>query len=106
MNDDTQDNFTARVTEVQRQLEDRVGAENAQAIVSAISAQGFTPDFLRNVLISDDAAANFVTLGQQSLLNVMQAGSPNDADVRKAEEVYSTLRSKERDAWKAARGRR
>jgi hypothetical protein len=105
MNDEP-DNFTNRVAEVQSQLEARVGKEHTQAIVNAINAQGFSQDFLRNVIVSDDAAANFVTLGQQSLLNVMQAGSPNDADVRKAEEVYSTLRSKERDAWKAARGRR
>jgi hypothetical protein len=104
MNDD--DNFANRVTEVQRQLEQKVGAEHATAIISAIGQQGFPQDFLRNVVTSDDAAANFVTLGQQSLLNVMQAGSPNDAAVRKAEETYTALRDRERDAWRASKGRR
>jgi hypothetical protein len=103
MNDD--DNFANRVTEVQRQLEQKVGAEHATAIISAISAQGFSNDFLRNVIVSNDAATNFVTLGQQSLLNVMQAGNPNDADVRKAEETYTALRDRERDAWRTARRR-
>jgi hypothetical protein len=105
MNDEP-DNFTARVSEVQRQLEQKVGAEHATAIISAVSAQGFPQDFLRKVIVSDDAAANFVTLGQQSLLNVMQAGNPNDADVRKAEETYTALRDRERDAWRASKGRR
>jgi hypothetical protein len=100
------DNFTNRVAEVQRQLEQRVGTENTQAIIGAISAQGFPEDFLRNVITSADATANFITLGQQSLLNVMQAGNPNDADVRKAEQTYTVLRDRERDAWRASKGRR
>jgi hypothetical protein len=64
MNDEP-DNFSNRVAEVQSQLEARVGKENTQAIVTAISAQGFSQDFLRNVIVGDDAAANFVTLGGQ-----------------------------------------
>jgi hypothetical protein len=45
-----EDNLTHRVAEVQSQLEARVSKENTQAIVAAIGQQGFTQDFLRNVI--------------------------------------------------------
>jgi hypothetical protein len=36
----------------------------------------------------------------------MQQGSPSDRDVRKAEEAYSALRAKDREAWRTSKGRR
>jgi hypothetical protein len=99
-----EDALNRRAQEVQSTVEARHGKDTTQGMINAVGKQGFNADFLRQVVTS--GADNFENLGTQSLLQVMQSGSPNDPEVRAAEANYSQIRNRQRENWRIERGRR
>jgi hypothetical protein len=81
-----EDFLNKKAADVQAALEAKHGTPVTQGMIDAISAQRLPPDVLRNVIASPTAVEDFEMLGHQSLLNVMQRGSPRDRDVKYAEE--------------------
>jgi hypothetical protein len=54
---------------------------------------------------SPNATADFETLSQESLLRIAQSAGPKDPNVRHAEEAYSAIRQKQREEYRAGKGR-
>jgi hypothetical protein len=105
MDDNQQDFMNRPANEVQNALVAKHGQETVTAMVNAVSAQGLPHEFLKNVITGPDAV-NDLGLAKESLLRVMQQGSPSNRDTKMAEEVYSTLRERQRDAWRQTHGKR
>jgi hypothetical protein len=100
-----EDSMNRRANEVQNALIAKHGQETVTGMVNAVSAQGFAHDFLTRVIAGPDAVNDFEALSKEALLRVMQ-GSPSNRDTKYAEEVYSTLRERQRETWRQTHGRR
>ena len=104
--DQPSDALMQRATEVQAGLVERLGQETVTTMLDAVGEQGFPQEFLRNVVTSPNAVADFETLGTESLLRRMQQGKPNDSATRAAELAHAKIRERQRQAWRTSKARR
>jgi hypothetical protein len=102
-NDD--DPLAQRAAWVQSNLEERHGKEATSALINSISSVGVDQGALRRLIAGENAVNDMEALGLEATLRVMQ-GSPRDPATRNAEEVYSSIRQRQREEFRAGRGRR
>jgi hypothetical protein len=98
------DPTTARAAEVQAAGAARYGDHWVEFIRSIGATRQVSADTIKQMIASDDAVENISLLGRQSLLLEMQ-GDHNDTRVRHAEDVYASLRERDRENHAFQRGR-
>jgi hypothetical protein len=104
MNNDD-DPLRQRAEQVQAHLVERHGQEAVTAMIGHIGQVGVDQGALRRLVASPDAVNEMEALGMEATLRVMQ-GSPRDPATRNAEEVYSSIRRRQKEEWRMGKGRR
>src|SRR5262249_6002145 len=101
-----EDPLAAKASQLQKALEHRHGPDVTQSMINAVGAQGFPAEALRQLVTGPNATNDFEMLSQESLLRIAQSAGPKDPNVRHAEEAYSAIRNRQREEWRAGKGRR
>jgi hypothetical protein len=86
-------------------LEERHGKETTSALIGAIGSVGVDQTALRRLVAGENAINDMEQLGMEAVLRQMQ-GPAKDLTTRNAEEVYSSIRQRQREEWRAGKGRR
>jgi hypothetical protein len=107
MNDE--DPLMQRAQWVQSNLEEKHGKGDTSELIGAVGQVGgqlgVDVGGLRRMMAGPDAVNEFLFLGKEATLRLMQGPAKAPA-TRNAEELYSRIRHREREEWRMGKGRR